>query len=139
MSEVDEIIGFEEPETELDRDAFEVIGAAIAVHKVLGPGHAESVYENALAVELELRGIGFERQKPYDVTYRGRVVGTGRIDLLVRRRLVIEIKAVVEFAPIHTSQTISYLKANGFKLGILINFNVPRLKDGGVKRVAYGR
>lgn len=139
MSEVDDILGFAEPEDDLDRDAFEVIGAAINVRKALGPGHAEAVYESALAVELEHLGIPFERQHPYDASYRGRVVGAGRIDLIVRGRLIVEIKSVAELSPIHTAQVIGYLRATGLMLALLINFNVVRLKDGGVKRVAYGK
>lgn len=139
MSEVDEIVGFEEPEDDVNRDAYEVIGAAIAVHKALGPGHSDSVYENSLAIELEHRGVPFERQKQYEVFYRGKLVGTGRMDFVIRGHLIIEIKAVAELAPIHTAQTIGYLKANSMRLAVLINFNVNRLKDGGVKRVAYGK
>lgn len=139
MSEIDEIVGFEEPQDQVNQDAYDVIGAAIAVHKELGPGHAESVYENALAIELELRGIPFERQRSYELFYKGRPVGTGKLDFLIRGNLVVEIKAVSDLAPIHTSQTIAYCKATVCKLGLLLNFNVVRIKDGGVKRFACGK
>lgn len=139
MGEVDDIVGFEEPQDQVNQDAYEVIGAAIAVHRELGPGHAEAVYERALIVELELRGIPVESQPSYQVHYKGHVVGTGRLDLLVRGHLVVEIKAVSELAPVHTAQVIAYLKAVGCRLALLLNFNVPRMKDGGVKRIAYGK
>ena len=120
----------QEPSGELDRLAHEVIGAAIEVHKALGPGYLESVYETALAIELDHRGIRYERQNAYSLAYRGLPVGEGRIDLLVAGMLVVELKAVEQFAPIHKAQVISYLKATGCRLGLLINFNVTVLKDG---------
>lgn len=120
----------QEPSGELDRLAHEVIGAAIEVHKALGPGYLESVYESALGIELDHRGILYERQKAYSLEYRGLPVGDGRIDLLVAGILIVELKAVEQFAPIHKAQVISYLKATGCRLGLLINFNVTVLKDG---------
>jgi GxxExxY protein len=123
-----------EPDTETDRLAQEVIGAAIEVHRTLGPGFLESVYEQAMGIELGLRGISSERQVPVAVNYKGHSIGESRLDLLVDGRLVVELKAVDQFAPIHTAQVMSYLKATGHQLGLLINFNVIRLKDG-VKRV----
>jgi len=123
-----------EPDKEIDDLANAVIGAAIEVHRVLGPGYLESVYEEALAIEFELRGISFERQKPIRVDYKGRGVGEGRLDLLVGGRLIVELKAVDAFAPIHTAQVMSYLKTMNLPLGLLINFNVPLLKHG-IKRV----
>ena len=123
-----------EPDTELDELARRVIGAAIQVHKILGPGFLESVYENALIVEMEHDGIKYSRQYPVQVEYRQVNVGTGRIDLLVEEQLIVELKTVDQLAPIHTAQAISYLKAMNLKLGLLINFNVRRLKDG-IKRV----
>lgn len=97
---------------------------------MLGPGYLESVYEEALAVELELRGIAFARQVGMAVNYKGKMVGEGRLDFLVGRDLVVELKAVEALAPIHHAQVISYLKATGHSLGLLINFNVRVLKDG---------
>jgi GxxExxY protein len=123
-----------EPRSEVDQLAHQVIGAAIEVHRVLGPGYLESVYEEALAVELELRGIAFARQVGMAVNYKGKMVGEGRLDFLVGRDLVVELKAVEALAPIHHAQVISYLKATGHSLGLLINFNVRVLKDG-VKRI----
>ena len=123
-----------EPDAETDRLAQKVIGAAIEVHRALGPGFLESVYEQAMGIELGLLGISFERQVPVAVAYKGHSIGESRLDLLVEGRPVVELKAVDQFAPIHTAQVMSYLKATGHRLGLLINFNVVRLKDG-VKRV----
>ena len=123
-----------EPSPELDGLAKSVIDAAIEVHRQLGPGFLESVYEEALAVELTVREIPFERQKSVAVSYKGRVVGDGRIDLLVGGELLVELKAVEALAPIHKAQVISYLKATSHQLGLLINFNVPVLRSG-IQRV----
>lgn len=123
-----------EPNKDVDRLARQVIGAAIEVHRHLGPGFLESVYEEALVVELGLRGIAFERQWPVPVSYKERHVGEGRIDLLVGNELIVELKAVDGLAPIHKAQVISYLKAMGLHLGLLINFNVPVLRAG-IQRV----
>jgi GxxExxY protein len=123
-----------EPDRESDRLVHSVIGAAIEVHRVLGPGFLESVYEAALAVELELRGISFERQRPVPLVYKSQEIGEGRLDLLVGNRVIVELKAVEALAPIHKAQVISYLKATRLNLGLLINFNVPVLKDG-IERV----
>ncbi|MGD0769458.1 MAG: GxxExxY protein [Tepidisphaeraceae bacterium] len=123
-----------EPDEELDRLAHEVIGAAIEVHRILGPGFLESMYEEALCVELKLRGIPFQRQVPVPVSYKGVAIGQSRLDLLVREKLIVEIKTVEALAPIHTAQAISYLKATGHQLAILINFNAAVLKDG-IKRI----
>jgi len=135
---VDEIVQFEEPGDELDQLAYEVIGAALAVHKALGPGHAESVYVNALRVELEARRIPFEHEKSYQVYYRGTPVGAGRLDLLVAGKLIVEVKAAEELHSLFTSQVIAYLKANNLRLGLLINFNCVLLKNG-VRRIAYSQ
>jgi GxxExxY protein len=123
-----------EPSEEVDALAQKVIGAAIEVHRQLGPGYLESVYEEALTVELRLREIPFERQKTFAVDYKGYPIGEGRMDLLVDNRLIVELKAVQTLAPIHQAQVISYLKANGLHLGLLINFNVTLLKHG-IQRV----
>jgi GxxExxY protein len=119
---------------ELDILARLTIGAAIEVHRTLGPGFLESVYEEALGIELGLRNIPFARQVPISVPYKGRVVGESRLDILVADVLVVELKAVDALAPIHSAQLISYLKATGHKLGLLINFNVPILKED-IKRL----
>ncbi|AFZ11059.1 hypothetical protein Cri9333_0059 [Crinalium epipsammum PCC 9333] len=114
--------------------AYAVIGAAIEVHRLLGPGFLESVYEGALCVELQQRGIPFVRQAVVAVTYKGQRVGEGRIDLLIGNVLIVELKAVEKLTPIHSAQVISYLKMTNQKLGLLINFNVPILKEG-IKRI----
>ena len=123
-----------EPSEELNRLSHGVIGAAIEVHRVLGPGFLESVYEEALCWELRNRGVPFERQVSVAVDYKGYPVGGGRLDLLVGDAIVVEIKAVEVLLPIHQAQVLSYLKTTGHRLGLLINFNVPVLKDG-LKRV----
>jgi len=123
-----------EPGKEIDDLANVVIGAAIEVHRTLGPGYLESVYEEALTVELSLRKIPFERQKPIGIEYKGQLVGEGRLDLLIDSMLIVELKVVDALAPIHTAQIMSYLKALRLPLGLLINFNVPLLKQG-IKRV----
>jgi GxxExxY protein len=124
----------EEPSEHLDRLAEAVIGAAIEVHRALGPGYLEDVYEQALKVELNLRGIEYESQVPISLTYKGYPVGATRLDLLVGGELVVELKAIEALGEIHKAQVISYLKASGKRLGLLINFNVPLLKHG-VRRI----
>jgi len=123
-----------EPTQAVDELARVVIGAAIEVHRMLGPGFLESVYEEALCVELRLRSIPFVRQYSAVVDYKGHSVGEGRLDLLVGEELVVELKTVDSLAPIHEAQVISYLKTTGRHLGLLINFNSALLKDG-IKRV----
>jgi GxxExxY protein len=109
----------------------EVIGGAIAVHRALGPGLLESAYEACLAHELAERGLAIERQKALPVIYRGVQVDCGyRIDLLVERDVVVELKAVDRLEPIHEAQLLSYLKLSGCRVGLLISFNVKMLKNG---------
>jgi len=115
-----------------------VIGAAIAVHRELGPGLLESAYEACLAYELTERGLNVERQKGLPVIYRGVLLDCGyRIDLLVEGQVVVELKTVERVEPIHEAQLLSYLKLSGCKVGLLINFNVKVLKNG-IKRLVYG-
>jgi len=123
-----------DPDSALDGLAHAVIGAAIEVHRELGPGFLECVYEEALVVELGLRGIPFERQVLVEVRYKGVRVGEGRLDLLVGKRLVVEVKAVDKLHPVHSAQVIAYLKAVGTPLGLLMNFKSAVLKDG-LKRI----
>ena len=123
-----------EPQGELDALARRVIGAAIEVHRALGPGYLESVYEEDLALELEAQRIDCDRQAPVRIDYKGQVVGEARLDLLVAGRLIVELKAVDALLPIHQAQVLSYLKATQRQLGLLINFNVRVLRDG-VKRI----
>ncbi len=115
-----------------------IIGAAIQVHRVLGPGLLESAYEACLAFELGRRGLKVEQQKPLPVIYEGVKLECGyRIDFLFQGSVVVEIKSVDALAPIHEAQVMSYLKLSGCKLALLINFNVRGLKDG-IRRFVNG-
>jgi GxxExxY protein len=125
-----------EPDKKADELAYAVMGAAIEVHRHLGPGFLESVYEEALCVELADRRIPCERQKEMCVLYKDREIGKHRIDLLVGGLLVVELKTVDALAEIHEAQVISYLKASRLPLGLLINFNVSILKNG-IQRIVY--
>ena len=112
-----------------------VIGAAIDVHKVLGPGLLESAYQDCLVHELQLRGISFESEVPMAVKYKGLVVGDAyRADLLVEHRLVVELKSVEKILDLHRAQLLTYLRLSQRRLGLLINFNTVLLKHG-VSRV----
>jgi GxxExxY protein len=112
-----------------------VIGAAIEVHRLLGPGLLESVYQSALGRELWLRGIPFEKQVLLPIEYKGsRLEGGVRLDVVVARELVVEIKAVDRLAPIHRAQLLTYLKLSQIGLGLLINFNVHTLRSG-IRRI----
>jgi len=115
-----------------------VIAAALEVHRALGPGLLEQIYESALCVELELKQIQFERQAENSLTYKGVRVGRGYADLLIDRRLVVEIKASDALHDRHLAQTLSYLRATGYQLGLLLNFNVAVLRHG-IRRVALTR
>jgi GxxExxY protein len=113
----------------------EVIGAAIEVHKALGPGLLESTYEERLCIELGLRNVPYERQKEIPIEYKGVDLGYAyRLDIVVPNELIVELKACESLEPIHEAQLLTYLKLSGIKVGLLINFNVPVLKDG-VKRL----
>jgi GxxExxY protein len=125
---------YAEPTPADDAIAFAVVQAATEVHRALGPGFLESVYEAALCIELETRRVPFSRQQPLEVWYKGRSVGLARLDILVGERLIVELKAVDALLPLHLAQVLSYLKATNLDLGLLIDFNVPLLKDG-IKRV----
>ncbi len=126
-----------EPSTELDELAQKVIGAAIEVHRHHKAGYPESIYRDSLVIELELQGIKAEREVPVEVTYKGRVVGRGRIDLLVEGKLVVELKTVEAISATHVAQVITYLKATGRELGLIINFQVPAVRGAAIKRVIY--
>jgi GxxExxY protein len=110
--------------------AHQIIGAAIEVHRFLGPGFIENVYERALCHELALRGIAFERQKDVVIRYKEIEILGQRLDLLVGGQVIAELKSVEEFAPIHQAILLSYLNATGLRLGLLINFKVRVLKNG---------
>jgi GxxExxY protein len=116
----------------------EIIAAAIEVHRALGPGLLESAYEECLCQELALRKIAFERQRPLRVEFKGIRIDCGyRLDLLVERKVVVEIKAVESLLPIHEAQLLTYLKLGDWKIGLLINFNVTLLKMG-IRRKVLG-
>ncbi|MDJ0619934.1 MAG: GxxExxY protein [Calothrix sp. MO_192.B10] len=112
----------------------EVIGAAIEVHRLLGPGFLESVYHQALRLEFQMRGIPHSYKHRVAINYKGYPVGEGELDFLVGNVLVVELKAVEKLTPIHEAQVISYLKTTNNSLALLINFNVPLLKNG-IKRI----
>ena len=113
-----------------------IIGAAIEVHKTIGPGLLESAYEECLCRELELRGISFVRQKELPIEYKGIKLDCGyRMDLVVAESVVVELKAWDNLLPIHEAQLLTYMKLTRTKIGLLINFNFPNLRDG-IKRLA---
>ncbi len=111
-----------------------IIGAAIEVHRVLGPGPLESIYEEALCHELGIRGISFERQVPVNVVYKERVIRGQRLDLVVEKQVVVEVKSVRTLPTVATAQVLSYLKATGLRRSLLINFGRSKLADG-IKRI----
>ena len=116
----------------------EVIGSAIEVHRLIGPGLLESVYEAALCCELRLRGINAERQVSIPVHYKGETLDCNlKLDLLVEKSIITEIKSVDKLIPVHTAQLLTYLRLQDIWLGLLINFNVGLLRDG-VRRVLNG-
>lgn len=113
-----------------------LLGAAMKVHSVLGPGLLESAYETCLAHELGKRGLDVQRQVALPLTYDGIKLDAGyRLDLLINDRIIVELKSVDKFLPIHTAQLLSYLKLSSLKLGYLLNFNVVHMRDG-IKRIA---
>ena len=125
-------------EEELNKITEAIIGAAIEVHRTLGPGLLESAYEAALTFELIERGFRVDRQKELPVVYKSVQLDVGyRLDLLVNGEVIVELKTVDLFSPVHTAQVLSYLKLSGHKVGLLINFNVKLLKHG-IKRIANG-
>ena len=124
--------------TNINQVSQAIIGAAIEVHRTLGPGLLESAYERCLSQEFSLRQIPFERQKPLPVDYKGVALDCGyRLDFLVSGMVVVEVKAIEALLPIHQAQMLSYLKLGGWKLGLLINFHAPLLREG-IKRVVLG-
>lgn len=116
---------------QINRLTEKIIGAAIEVHRNLGPGLLESAYETCLAYELEQSGLSFERQKALPLRYKDIHLDQGyRLDLLVENQIIVELKVVDKIAPVHEAQILSYLKFSGCKVGLLINFNVKLLKNG---------
>jgi GxxExxY protein len=115
---------------------YETIGAAIEVHRALGPGLLESAYKECLCKELSLRGVNFRKEVPLPLVYKGYELDCGyRIDVLVAEMVVVELKAIDAIAPIHQAQLLTYLRLGGWRAGLLINFNVAVLKDGILRRV----
>ncbi|MFA5554483.1 MAG: GxxExxY protein [Phycisphaerae bacterium] len=112
----------------------QIIGAAIEVHRELGPGLLESIYEEALCYEFELQGIKCKRQVPADIAYKGKVIKGQKIDLLVEDEVVVEIKSLSKMPEVALAQTLSYLKATNLRRGLVVNFGEKRLVDG-IKRV----
>jgi GxxExxY protein len=124
--------------TNINKVSQAIIGAAIEVHRTLGPGLLESAYEQCLSHEFALRQIPFERQKPLHIDYKGVALECGyRLDFLVSGIVVVEVKAIEALLPIHQAQLLSYLKLGGWKLGLIINFHAPLLREG-IKRVVLG-
>ena len=120
--------------TQINMLTSQVISAAFAVHKALGPGYLESVYESAMVEELLYQKIRFDQQKNIAVNYRGKKVGESRVDLLVSEILIVELKAVEMILPIHKAQLLSYMKMMKLPVGLLINFNTVSMKEG-IKRM----
>jgi GxxExxY protein len=112
-----------------------ILGCAIEVHRILGPGLLESAYVEAPSVELAEAGLRFARQVPVPLSYKGRYVGEYRLELLVEEAVVVEVKAVERFDPVHEAQLLTYLRLTGKRVGLLINFNRPLLREGVKRRV----
>ena len=113
-----------------------IIGAAIDVHRELGPGLLESAYEECLCHELHLRGLRFQRQVELPVTYKGLKLDRGyKLDIVVEEQVVLELKSIEQILPIHQAQLLTYLRLSGKRVGLLINFNVAVLKNGIVRRI----
>jgi GxxExxY protein len=120
-----------EPAPELERVMREIVDSAISVHRALGPGLLESVYERCLAYELKIRGLAVAQQVPAPIRYKDLVVEAGlRMDMLVSDGIIVEIKAVERLLPLHEAQLLTYLKVTRKQIGLLINFNTPPLRDG---------
>ncbi len=121
---------------DINKLSSKIIGAAIEVHKTLGPGLLESTYEECLCYELSLRGLGFERQKALPITYKNKKLDCGyRLDIVVEDEIILELKSCEKIEPIHKAQLLTYLKLSGLHLGLVLNFNVPLMRDGIVRIV----
>lgn len=118
-----------------DQLTAKIISAAIEVHKILGPGLLESIYEEALCCEFDLRGIKYQRQVEVGVIYKSRIIKGQRIDLIVENQVILELKSLSKLPDVAIAQTLSYLKSTGYKRALLINFSHARLVDG-VKRIS---
>ncbi len=114
----------------------EIVGAAIEVHRAVGPGLLESAYEECVCYELKIRGLGYKRQIDLPLTYKGIRLECGyRLDVVVEDRVLLELKCVEKLLPIHEAQLLTYLRLSGIKVGLLMNFNVPVMRDGILRRV----
>lgn len=121
---------------DINKLSSKIIGAAIEVHKILGPGLLESAYEECLCHEFGLQGLLFEKQKQLPVVYKGRNLDCGyRLDIVVESVIIIELKSCDKIQPIHRAQLLTYLKLSGLNLGLLLNFNVPVMREGIVRIV----
>lgn len=121
---------------EFDTLSNQIIGCAIEVHRELGPGLLESTYEQCLAHELKCSGLAFQLQMPLPVIYKGTKVDCGyRVDVLVEERIVLELKSVESLTDVHLAQLLTYLKLSNLPIGLLLNFNVKRLNQGGIRRL----
>jgi len=116
------------PQTELVMT--QTIGCVIAVHRVLGPGYLESIYREAVYIELHSRNLAFEAERPVTVRYRGTEIAGQRVDLIVEGQVIVEIKSVVRLGHVHEAQLLSYLRTTGLRAGLLVNFHVPSLRQG---------
>lgn len=115
-----------------------IIGAAIDVHKILGPGLLESAYEKCLCYELDQRDLRFDRQRPLPIRYKEQQLDCGyKLDIVVQNTIILELKSCDQIQPIHKAQLLTYLRLSGLKLGLLLNFNVPVMRDG-ITRIANG-
>src|SRR6266508_2821568 len=131
---VHSVVGTSPKEFPLKDVTERIIACALEVHSTLGPGLLESVYEEALAHEFTLRGINYEKQKEINLKFKGKEIGRHRVDFLVENAVVLELKAVESMHKIFEAQILTYLRATNKRVGLLINFNVERLKDG-IKRL----
>ena len=122
--------------TNMNQLSSKIIGAAIEVHKTLGPGLLESAYEECLCHELNIQGLLFEKQKPLTIYYKGKKLDCGyRLDIVVEKAVIIELKSCEKVEPIHKAQLLTYLKLSGLNLGLILNFNVPLMRDGIVRNL----
>ena len=133
-SSVNSVVASSQKEYPLKEITGEIISCAIEVHSTLGPGLLENVYEEALSHEFTLRGIAYDRQKEISLKYKGKDIGRHRIDFLVEDEVILELKAVEAMNKIYEAQLLTYLKAMNKRIGLLLNFNVERLKEG-IKRL----
>jgi GxxExxY protein len=120
---------------EIEKLMHDTIGCCIAVHRTLGPGLAEKIYLRALGLELSAAGISFEREKRFDIVYRGQVMGVVRVDLIVGGQVVVEVKSIEQLLSVHHKQILNYMRVARLRAGLLLNFNVGILPDGMHRKV----